>query len=113
MHLNKRAFNLIKSGNKTIEVRLNDKKRRKIELNDEIIFISPEEDSTEQIITKVVGLSKFVLFRNLFKELNAKNMGWDYEPTVQEEIENIRKYYSEEDERTWGALGIHLEILKE
>ena len=38
MNLNNEPFELIKSGSKTIELRLNDEKRRLLNVGDEILF---------------------------------------------------------------------------
>ena len=60
-------FNAITSGNKTIESRLYDEKRQKIQLGDEIVFTN--RDNPSQIATvKVVGLLRYATFQDLFTQ---------------------------------------------
>ena len=53
MNLQPRYFNYIKSGTKRIELRLNDEKRRQLQLGDTIVFTSSEGES---ISVKITGL---------------------------------------------------------
>lgn len=45
MNLNRQPFDMIKSGRKTIELRLNDEKRKNIMAGDRISFTSPDGDT--------------------------------------------------------------------
>ena len=60
MKLHNDPFNLIKSGTKTIELRLNDLKRQKIKVGDLIEFTNRVTD--EKMVVRVVDLIKFVEF---------------------------------------------------
>lgn len=61
MHLAEEPFNWIKQGKKTVEVRVYDEKRRKLEIGDIIIF--KKLCSNEEIKVKVKGLARFKTFR--------------------------------------------------
>ena len=69
MNLKKQPFEMIKSGNKTIELRLFDEKRALININDEIIFNCDNETLT----VKVLALHRFNDFSELYKSLDLKN----------------------------------------
>jgi len=111
MKLHKEPFELIRDKRKTIEVRLNDEKRKEIEINDEIIFTLSDDDS-KIIKVKVVGLSKFNTFRELYSSFPKPQFGHKEEITLKEQIENVRKIYTEEKEKKYGVLGIHVELIK-
>ena len=51
-------FNAITSGNKTIESRLYDEKRQKIQLGDEVTFTN-RENTSQTVAVKVVGLLRY------------------------------------------------------
>lgn len=111
MKLYNEPFTLIKEEKKNIEVRLNDEKRREIEINDEIIF-SNYDNPNEQIKVKVVGLSKFNSFRELYSSFPKSKFGHDEEITLEEQIQKVREIYSEEKEKKYGVLGIHIQLIK-
>ena len=66
MNLNPRAFEMISEGRKTIEMRLNDEKRRTIREGDEIEFISTS-DSCKRLNCGVIKLYRFNSFEELYK----------------------------------------------
>ena len=109
MKLYNKLFTLIREKRKNIEVRLNDEKRREIEIGDEIIF-SNYDNPNEQIKVKVVGLSKFNSFRELYSSFPKSNFGHKEEIKLEEQIQNVREIYSEEKEKKYGVLGIHIEL---
>ena len=111
MKLYSEPFELVREGKKNIEVRLNDEKRREIEINDEIIF-THYENPNEQIKVKVVGLSKFNSFRELYSTFPKSKFGHNEKITLEEQIRNVREIYSEEKEKKYGVLGIHIQLIK-
>lgn len=111
MKLYTEPFTLIREGNKNIEVRLNDEKRKEIQIGDEIIF-SNYDNPNEQIKVKVVNLSKFNTFSELYSSFPNEKFGHKKEITLEKQIENIKKIYSEEKEKKYGVLGIHIKLIK-
>ena len=103
MKLQTSPFEKIKSGTKTIEIRLNDEKRQLLEVGDEIEF-SLMDDPTQTIKTRVVGLEKFPTFKNMFAAYPAEEYGSE----SQDEWELMYKYYSPEDEARYGVLAIRV-----
>lgn len=109
MKLYNEPFSKIKHEEKTIEVRLNDLKRQKISIGDEIEFSLI--DNNEKILVKVIGLSKFISFSHLFSSFNCKMFGHPEEISIDNQISRVREIYSQEKEREFGVLGIHIKLI--
>lgn len=107
MHLNSEPFKQIKEGLKDTEARLYDSKRREIRVSDEVKFIL-RDDETQTITKKIVGLSRFDSFLNLFQFISPVRCGFEKGSSPQESATQMRKYYSEEDEKELGVIAIHL-----
>ncbi|HYK08651.1 MAG TPA: ASCH domain-containing protein [Candidatus Eisenbacteria bacterium] len=105
MHLVKEPFDKIKNGTKTLEVRLYDEKRQKITVGDTITFSHNNEEVTVIVLT----LSHFATFSDLFSSLGIESAGWAKNDSFQAAINDMREYYSEEDEKKYGVLGIHFQ----
>lgn len=110
MHLQKESFENIKNGIKDIELRINDIKRQKIEIGDTICFINLE-DSKDLVMTKVVGLSRFLSFEDLFFHLDPYRCGGEKGKSINSMIVDTRKFYSLEEEQKYGVVGIHLKLI--
>ena len=67
-------FNAITSGNKTIESRLYDEKRQKIQLGDEIVFTNRDNPSQTTAV-KVAGLLRYATFHDLFSHNDPQKFG--------------------------------------
>ena len=99
-------FNAIISGNKTIESRLYDAKRQKIQIGDRIIFTNI--DNSEQTVTaEVVGLLRYATFRDLFSHNNPAKFGGE---SVEWLEKQIGEFYSLSDQLENGVIGIKFEI---
>ena len=104
-------FGRIKSGEKTIELRLNDEKRRLVKEGDNITFTNI--DTGEQIITKCKALYRADSFVQLFYVLADKEkMGFKHHETPEEMSNQMRTYYSNENEQKYGVLAIEIECVK-
>lgn len=66
MGLYSEYFHSIKEGKKQVEVRLNDEKRRKINVGDTIVFIKVPEQN-EMIKVQVTELRKYDTFKDMYK----------------------------------------------
>ena len=101
-------FNAIISGNKTIESRLYDTKRQKIQIGDRIIFTN--RDNSEQTVTaEVVGLLRYATFRDLFSHNNPRKFGGDNVEWLENQIS---EFYSIEDQKIYGVIGIELKVCR-
>ena len=99
-------FNAIISGNKTIESRLYDAKRQKIQIGDWIIFTN--RDNFEQTVTaEVVGLLRYATFRDLFSHNNPRKFGGDNVEWLENQIS---EFYSIEDQKIYGVIGIEFKV---
>ncbi|MGC8730104.1 MAG: ASCH domain-containing protein [Candidatus Micrarchaeia archaeon] len=110
MHLNDDSFELVKSGKKSIEIRLFDEKRKKIKTGDTIIF-SKVGDENQKVSAKVLELYYFPSFEELFSTFPKTKFGHDKKLSLEEQIEMQRKIYSEDEEKKYGVLGINIKLL--
>ena len=101
-------FNAIISGNKTIESRLYDAKRQKIQIGDRIIFTN--RDNSEQTVTaEVVSLLRYATFRDLFSHNNPRKFGGDNVEWLENQIS---EFYSIEDQKIYGVIGIEFKVCR-
>ena len=103
MKLLESPFNRIKDGSKTVEFRLYDEKRRKIQIGDTIEF-SLLPDLKEKILTEVVDLYRADTFKELFQKL------YDNEG-AENKAQRMYEIYSPDKEKEFGVLGIKIKLL--
>ena len=108
MKLNNKPFCLIKNRKKTVELRLNDEKRKKVKVGDIIIFENNE--TLEKISVLVVKIYKFNNFKKLYENIDKTLMGYSNEEEALSS--DMEKYYSIEQQNKYGVLGIEFNILK-
>ncbi len=108
MKLQPEPFQKFKSGEKTIELRLNDEKRQKISLGDTIVFSCKEE----KLKTNVLDLHLFPNFDTLYNSLPLDKCGYSTKELSSASPEDMLKYYSKEAQEKFGVLGIELIITK-
>ncbi len=101
-------FNAIISGNKTIESRLYDAKRQKIQIGDRIIFTN-RDNSEQTVAAEVVGLLRYATFRDLFSHNNPRKFGGDNVEWLENQIS---EFYSIEDQKIYGVIGIEFRVCK-
>ena len=108
MRLLLKPFGLIRSGAKTIEIRLYDEKRRKIQVGDTITFRKlPEEE--ESITTEVEALYRCGTFEELYKSLSFEAFGCaGY--SMEKMLSGTYEIYTPEQERKYGVLGIKIKL---
>ncbi len=107
LHLYSRSFDLIRQGVKTIEARLYDERRQRIEIGDEITFINRENNQTARVA--VSKLHRAPTFHELFAQLDPMRFGGE---SAQENEKAIEKYYSYSDQQQYGVLGIEFVVKK-
>ena len=109
MKLNPAPFEMIKSGQKTIELRLYDDKRQLINAGDEIVFTNTVTNETLSVL--VLKLHRFDSFEELYKSLPLLKCGYTSEMLAEASHTDMEKYYSVEEQELYGVVGIEL-ILK-
>ena len=110
MNLTPAPMQEIRTGNKTIELRLNDEKRKQISVGDTIKFINTE-DSNDTLRVKVVDLFLFSSFAELYD--NCPLLTWSYNEEKKNAAspDDMEMYYSREKQNKYGVVGIEISLL--
>lgn len=107
MNLHTGPFEMIASGRKTIELRLNDEKRQKIKVGDTIEF-----SCGERILqVRVTELYLFESFEALYRALPLDKCGYLPHEVENASAQDMQAYYSLEQQQKYGVLGIGIERL--
>ena len=109
MNLNNEPFELIKSGSKTIELRLNDEKRQLIKIGD-IIEFERFSELNDSFKTRVVELIRYNNFDELVKDFDISILA-DKSMTKSELINELIQFYSEEKQQKYEILAIRIELI--
>jgi len=106
MKLHSSPFEMIKNGEKTIELRLLDEKRQQIKTGDKIVFTN---NTTEETLnTTVVKLHRFDSFEELYKSLPLLKCGYTTGNVYNAKPSDMEQYYSVEEQNKYGVVGIEL-----
>ena len=108
MRLKNKPFELIKSGTKNIELRLNDEKRQLINVGDAIEF--ENRTTLEKISVKVINLHKYNSFEELYKHFDKISIG--YGEDQEANPKDMEQYYSKDEQNKYGVVGIELKLIK-
>ena len=109
MNLNPEPFKMICSGQKTIELRLNDEKRKKIKVGDSIEFTQTE--TGECLIVQVIAIHRFDSFVELYQKLPLLKCGYTKADIEAAKPEDMDLYYTPEQQAKYGVLGIEIKII--
>lgn len=109
MRLHQAPFELIKNGKKSIELRLNDEKRQRIRVGDEIEF-RLSKDETKTLLCEVIALHVFPSFEALYLALPLSKCGYTEADIATASPSDMEKYYSKEEQEICGVLGIEIKI---
>ncbi len=107
MKLNPSPFCMIHDGQKTIELRLFDEKRKAVQVGDFIAFTNTENPA-ESIQTRVIALHRFDSFAQLYQHLPLDKCGYSAEKMDAAKPEDMEAYYSKEEQAKYGVIGIEL-----
>ncbi|MBR4867746.1 MAG: DUF3850 domain-containing protein [Clostridia bacterium] len=110
MKLNSTPFEMIKGGQKTIELRLYDEKRQQVKAGDTILFANTATDET--LHTTVLKMHRFDNFNELYKSLPLLQCGYTSETVDKATPADMEQYYSIEEQNQYGVVGIELCRLK-
>lgn len=107
LHLHNEPFQAIKNKTKTIEMRLNDNKRRNLKEGQIIEF---KNRSTNEILTaKIIKLHLFPSFTELYAAFPKEKIG--YQETEKANPKDMEKYYSKEEQTKYGVVGIEFQVI--
>ena len=101
LHLHKEPFELIRGGLKTIEARLYDERRQRIDIGDEITFASRENGQT--LTVTVTKLHRAPTFYELFLHCGSEKFGGT---SPEETARAMEKFYTYNDQLRYGVVGI-------
>ena len=108
MKLAPAPFAMIATGQKTIELRLFDEKRQKIRPGERIIFTNTETGET--LCATVTALHRFESFAALYQSLPLLRCGYTEADIAQASPADMEQYYSPEEQRRYGVVGIELRL---
>ncbi len=109
MNLNPEPFAMIRSVQKTIELRLNDEKRQKINVGDSIEFTQTE--TGECLIVQVIAIHRFDSFAELYQKLPLLKCGYTESDIATAKPEDMNLYYTPEQQEKYGVLGIEIKVI--
>ncbi|MBP7134142.1 ASCH domain-containing protein [Patescibacteria group bacterium] len=100
-------FAKIQAGTKTVEIRLYDEKRKLLTVGDEVEF-SLMTDPDQKILTVITELVPFKSFAELFQAFPPESLGVE----TAGDWDEMYTYYTKEQEREYGVLGICIKLSK-
>ena len=106
MHLNPNPFRKIKEESQQIESRLYDEKRREFKIGDTIEF-SLRDDPQQTFLVEITNL----IPKQTFSELYDTNPAHLFGGKDKEDLMGIFKYYTFEEEKKWGVVGIRIKLI--
>ncbi|MBQ8044030.1 MAG: DUF3850 domain-containing protein [Clostridia bacterium] len=107
MKLNEEPFKAIKAGTKTLEMRLYDDKRRKVQVGDIIEF--EHRDTKEKISVCVVALHVYPSFEDLYNIFDKVSLG--YAPHEIALYTDMEQYYLPTEIEKYGVVGIEIRLI--
>lgn len=109
MNLNPVPFEAIKTGKKSVEMRLNDEKRKWMQVGDFIIFTHTE--TKEEMFVKIVDKSVYKNFEELYESHDKTTIGYSADDVAKPE--DMLEYYSKENIEKYGALAITVALVED
>ena len=109
MKLQKQPFEMIKNGEKTIELRLYDEKRKRVSKGDTIVFENASAPN-EKLCVTVEDLFVFDSFVTLYAALPLDECGYTTANLAEASPDDMNVYYSEEEQKKYGVVGIKISL---
>lgn len=109
MNLAPEPFEQIRSGVKTIELRLYDEKRQAVSAGDTIIFTNLADN--HQISSKVLKLYIFDSFKELFNNLPLLKCGYTEQELDTASPDDMLAYYPKEKQERYKVVGMEIELI--
>ena len=110
MKLKAEPFYKIKSGLKTVELRLYDEKRQAIAVSDEILFTLADGDET--LLCEVLSIHRFDSFAELYSALPLSSLGYTDAEIPEASPYDMERYYSREEMQKYGVCGIRIRVFE-
>lgn len=106
MHLQNKYFQQIKNGEKSLELRLHDEKRRQLKYGDLIIWSNLE--NKENLTTKIINFYYADNFSQLCRSINILQTGFTDEKAF---LAALTEIYPPEKQQKYGVVAIELELI--
>ena len=106
MKVQTKYYQLLKSGVKTVELRLWDEKRQQIKVGDEITF-SDLSNTMDTFTAQVLALHHTSSFDELCDIISPAQAGF---ATKEELITCLQEFYTPEAQAQYGVVGIEIKI---
>jgi ASC-1-like (ASCH) protein len=110
MRLSTEPFELIASGKKTVEVRLNDEKRQAVHVGDRIVF-SKLPALHERMTVSVVEINHYKNFQELVDLLPMTDFGYPLDANPELLLGELRKIYDTDEESRYGVVAFRIRVL--
>ena len=107
LNLHDNPFQFIKKQLKTIEMRLNDEKRKQIKIGDILIFTNIV--TKETLSCEVINLYSYSSFEELYKNFDKEKLGYSKDDIA--DPKDMEMYYSKERIIQYGVLGIEIKLI--
>jgi len=106
MNLHAAPFELIRNGSKTVEMRLNDERRKNIKSGDTIVFTNM--DTNEKLEVVVLKVVSFKDFADLYNHYGKCEIGYTKDGVANPD--DMYMYYSKEQVQKYGVLAISIKV---
>lgn len=103
-HLHSDVFDIVKNGKKDIEVRLNDEKRRCLNVGDTLIFLRRPDD-LEEIKAKVVDLNYYDNFDELINHYDMERL-YLSNYSKEDYLKEMERFYTLDEQKKYGVVAI-------
>lgn len=108
MSVRNKYFEMIKSGQKDIELRAYDEKRKKMKVGDKFLLFDAENPD-EYIICEILNMHVAPDFESLFKKIDIKRSGFK---DLKELMNVITKFISREELTRQQVVGIEIKRIR-
>lgn len=109
LKLDEKYYNYILHGTKRIELRLNDEKRKLMNIGDTLIFYK-QPMLKESFKSKIIDFLYFDSFNEALSNIPFELIA-DKNDSKDNLINDLNRIYSKEKQENYGVLGIKLELL--
>ena len=110
IHLDSDIFDIVKNESKDVEIRLNDLKRRKLNIGDTLIFLK-RPDELEELKATITNLVYFNNFSEVVDNYPMKRIYLD-NFNKSDFIKLLGRFYSEEEVNEYGVVAIEFKLEK-
>ncbi len=108
LNVKEKYYNLLKLGEKTIELRLYDEKRKMIKSGDMIEFVNAA-DGSDTFTAEVIALHRAESFAALCDKIDCRKAGMADKGEL---ITVLKEFYPEERQKAFGVVGIEIKRIK-